>query len=225
MSTLSLKNKEERRSASGVALRLAATNYVGFTEGTATYPRELKPNLGGLIYCVLGLGNETGELAEVFEAAELGDNRQAQYARGWKELGDCQWYAARICAELPGIMSFPMMVTAAEERYYALQHNEREIITGLDLSMRLSKHQGLVLGVVKKMLRDGDAWTPEKAAEKMTELETSLRNFIADSFYFAERTGPVVGINGGYVSLLRGNVDKLQGRVERGTLRGDGDVR
>jgi hypothetical protein len=218
MNTLSLK---KRNNVTGLALRQAATNYVLFTESTATYPGVGEQ--GGLVYCALGLGNETGELAEVFEIPS--EQRQAQYERGWKELGDCQWYAARLCAELPDIMSFPMLVSTAEEIYLGLGPDERNIMSGLDLTMKLSKHAGLVQGVVKKMLRDGAMWSPAKAAEKMEELETSLSQFIAVSYHFAERTAPVVGINGGYVSLLRSNVDKLQGRVERGTLHGDGDVR
>lgn len=223
MSTMSLKNRSERRAPTGLALRQAAITYAQFTDKTATYPLEGKH--AGLVYCALGLGNETGELAEVFEVATLGDDRQAQYQRGWKELGDCQWYAARICAELPCVKSFPMMVAEAEEQYLALEQSARDIISGLDLTMRLTKYQGLVLGVVKKMLRDGGEWSDAKRAEKMAELESNLGAFIFTSFYFAERTGPVVGFNGGYVALLRSNVDKLEGRVERGTLHGDGDTR
>ena len=81
--------------------------------------------------------------------------------------------------------------------------------------------------VVAKRADGGTSSTTELAqrAEKIAELRGALAAVIAVSVEYAERTGPLVGCEGGYQKLLFDNREKLNGRKERGTLQGDGDVR
>lgn len=214
------------------AAQQAAAAFAAFTEGTAAYPTTFAVPPGttlvtaGIVYVTLGIGNEVGELAELFDQeAYAPDDRIERYQSAWKELGDVQWYLARLCIEMGGqIGSFDDHVQRAYEDLKS--EVRREIrVSGFDLQSGLSTHAGRVLGVVKKAMRDGHAWGEEKRADKMAELGAAVSAMIRLSVDFAERTGPLVGCEGGYVGLLRANTDKLSGRKERGTLHGDGENR
>lgn len=223
MSVLSLNSLRNKKA---VALAEASVAYAVFTETTAKYPSDITGRISaGLLYVSVGLANEVGELAELFYQEVISDaNRSEQYGKAWKELGDVQWYAARLCAEMPELPTFDALVKRAHESL--CEEVKRELwLSGFDLQLSLCAHSGRILGVVKKMMRDGDQWTPEKRAEKVAELQEALFCVIRTSVDFAERTGPLVGCEGGYVGLLRVNTDKLAGRKERGTLHGDGEVR
>ena len=209
-----------------VATRQAAVAYAEFTHSTAKYPSVVPAAVNAkFLYVVIGLANEVGELAELFDQEAVNDgDRMERYAKAWKELGDVQWYAARITVELPELKSFAEMVYDA---IYELKNGpKRELrLSGFDLQSALCAYSGRVLGVVKKMMRDGDTWSEEKRAEKMAELQEFLTKVVAVSVEFAEKTGPLVGCPGGYVHLLRCNSDKLADRKDRGVLHGDGDTR
>lgn len=75
--------------------------YQKFTESTAIYPS--KGTMGGLVYAVLGLNGEAGEVAEKIkkairdDAGVISPHRRGELIR---ELGDVMWYAARIASEL-----------------------------------------------------------------------------------------------------------------------------
>jgi NTP pyrophosphatase (non-canonical NTP hydrolase) len=75
---------------------MQANDYQNATDETAIYPKE-----SGVLYCVLGLTNEAGEVAGKYkkfirDLSNWEDVRQALKA----ELGDVQWYVARLAAEL-----------------------------------------------------------------------------------------------------------------------------
>lgn len=230
--TLTLNGITERRSEVAELIEKAAIHYTTFTERTATYPHTLDPQgeaTAGLLYAALGLSNEVGELAEHIVAMEGEDpisaSRSAGYRKLWDELGDCQWYVSRVACEAPITISFPEIVVRAAALYYGPDSSRRDMISGAALQARLSAHAGRVTGVIKKMLRDGTTWTHEKRLAKIEELEVHLIEFVARSFQFAHRTAPVFECDGGYIGLLSANIRKLEGRVERGTLHGDGENR
>lgn len=228
MNTLS---KESARTLRMSAITDASDAYSTFTVSTARYPtnlEELAGNVGAaVLYVSIGLANEVGELAEVFDRAALTDvERLTRYARAWKELGDVQWYAARLCEELPELPTFQALCVRAFDTLSDPSPSEKELpLSGYDLQSGLCMHAGVILGVVKKMMRDGSTWDGEKRAQKIGELREALFCVIRTSMFFAERTGPLVGCQGGYAGLLRANSDKLQDRKDRGVLRGDGDNR
>ena len=124
---------------------------------------------------------------------------------------------------MPELPSFDSYVLRA---FVAVTDTPSELrLSGYDVQSGLCAAAGIVLGVVKKMMRDGAEWTPEKRDQKIAELDVALFHVISISVEFAERTGPLVGCPGGYVNLLRSNSDKLQDRKDRGVLQGDGDNR
>ncbi|MGH8074266.1 MAG: hypothetical protein ACREO4_09350 [Lysobacter sp.] len=225
MSLLTLENSHKTKLQ---ALDGAAQAYAGFTVGTAQYPTDIAALAGnvsaGLLYVAIGLANEVGELAELFDREALSDQFRAErYTKAWKELGDVQWYAARLCDELPELPTFRSYVARA---YETITDRPSEVrLSGYDVQSGLCAAAGIILGVVKKMMRDGADWSPEKREQKIAELDVALFHVISISVEFAERTGPLVDCSGGYIGLLRCNSDKLQDRKDRGVLKGDGDNR
>ena len=229
MSILSLDTARESRAARVEPTRIFAEAYNAFTVTTAKYPTDIVQLAGnvsaGMLYTGIGLANEVGELAELFDQEAIREEfRVERYQKAWHELGDVQWYAARLCAETPELPRFDVLVQEGMQRLADAEYREVRI-SGYDLQSALCAHAGRVLGVIKKMMRDGATWSGEKRAEKIAELRGALAAVIAVSVEYAERTGPLVGCEGGYEKLLFDNREKLNGRRERGTLQGDGDVR
>ena len=229
MSILSLDTARESRAARVEPTRIFAEAYNAFTVTTAKYPTDIVQLAGnvsaGMLYTGIGLANEVGELAELFDQEAVKEEfRVERYQKAWHELGDVQWYAARLCAETPELPRFDVLVQEGMQRLADAEYREVRI-SGYDLQSALCAHAGRVLGVIKKMMRDGATWSGEKRAEKIAELRGALASVIAVSVEYAERTGPLVGCEGGYEKLLFDNREKLNGRKERGTLQGDGDLR
>ena len=229
MSILSLDTARESRAARVEPARVFAEAYSAFTVTTAKYPTDIVQLAGnvsaGMLYTGIGLANEVGELAELFDQEAIREEFRAErYQKAWHELGDVQWYAARLCAETPELPRFDVLVQEGMQRLADAEYREVRI-SGYDLQSALCAHAGRVLGVIKKMMRDGATWSGEKRAEKIAELRGALAAVVAVSVEYAERTGPLVGYEGGYQKLLFDNREKLNGRKERGTLQGDGDVR
>jgi hypothetical protein len=228
MSTLSLNTARDARAARVQPAREVAKAYSDFTVTTAKYPTDIAQLAGnvsaGVLYTAIGLGNEVGELAELFDQEAMrADFRAERYEKAWPELGDVQWYAARLCSEMPELSTFDELVARA---FQHLANEPRELrISGFDLQSGLCVHAGRILGVVKKMMRDGATWDDAKREAKVGELRDALYNVVLISVEFAERTAPLVNCPGGYPALLRANTDKLSDRKERGVLQGDGDKR
>lgn len=74
--------------------------YQELTEETAVYPEELPDFVPPeLVYVVLGMDGEAGEVVEKLKKAIREDD--PSYIEDMeKELGDVLWYWARICKEL-----------------------------------------------------------------------------------------------------------------------------
>lgn len=225
--TLSMQNREHRLNAINAIVQTAVT-YSEFTSTTAKYPTTLNMVAvsAGVLYVALGIGNEVGELAELFDQeATKPEYRAERYAKAWKELGDVQWYVARMCEEHSGLPPFAVMVRNAANRL-ADAHFREARISGYDLQSALCFHAGIVQGVVKKMMRDGSEWDEAKQAAKLDEMRMALQQIVNVSYEFAERTAPLVDCgDGGYAALLQANTDKLSDRKERGVLHGDGGER
>jgi len=68
--------------------------YQEFTRTTAIYPKEK-----ALEYLTLGLCSEAGEVCAALKRQIRGDDLDLKQ-QVLDELGDCLWYAARICDEL-----------------------------------------------------------------------------------------------------------------------------
>lgn len=67
---------------------------------TAVYPEDV-----GLMYCMLGLAGEAGEMCNKLKKVYRDDNGELSPEVAVElldELGDCLWYAAQIATELGG---------------------------------------------------------------------------------------------------------------------------
>jgi len=78
--------------------------YMLATDETAIYPDAIPEgadkNIVGLLYCATKLGGEAGEVAEQIGKALRDDGGQITDERRMaikKEMGDVQWYLARLC--------------------------------------------------------------------------------------------------------------------------------
>lgn len=82
---------------------LAFDDYQIGTRRTATYPDALTGSSAALSYLMLGLNGEAGEAAEKYKKVlrdDAGVITPSRLAAILKELGDTQWYLARIADEL-----------------------------------------------------------------------------------------------------------------------------
>lgn len=87
--------------------RLTFRDYQNRANETAIYPNVgteiLHPVTAGLVYPVMAIGGEVGELQnKVKKLIRDGDNAftHEQMESLVKEIGDIQWYLAAICTEL-----------------------------------------------------------------------------------------------------------------------------
>jgi NTP pyrophosphatase (non-canonical NTP hydrolase) len=174
-------------------------DYVAFTRTTAKYPQPSKTERqDAFTYLALGLSNEYGEYIQ----KRFGDDEHAPSARAEliSEIGDCFWYLFRIYDTL-GI-ELPSKVDDDD-------HNLSDLIPFI-------VHSGIIQGVAKKVIRDNisieDPIVRAKLQKSLNKCYSALRRHcLRHQFSFW--------------SVLEYNMKKLQGRLERNTLCGDGDNR
>lgn len=181
-------------------------DYLVFTDTVARYPKEIEK-----LYLALGLCDETcDEFTRSLEHGHAFDM--------FLELGDAQWYAARLCQAFG--YSFPALIQAAKmKRGTVGEGTLASVVT--DLSMTA----GAIAGRVKKEARDGHMWNAETRANFETVLRGMFVDFFVFSFVVIDRLWSRNAKIGNYDACLSENIKKLGGRLERGTLQGDGDHR
>jgi len=77
-----------------------ATDYQCFTRTTAMYRGPLEDTNGQVMYCMLGLTGETGEVAEKLKKHLRGGGNLEELKGDpglCKELGDVFWYLVQLC--------------------------------------------------------------------------------------------------------------------------------
>lgn len=98
--------------------------YQQFTESTAVYPKE-----NGLLYVVLGLCGEAGEIAEKVKKVLRDDNAEFTPEKKWEiamEIGDVFWYCNRLVDEL----GFDMSEIVEENIKKLNSRKERNVLGG-----------------------------------------------------------------------------------------------
>lgn len=187
--------------------------YVEFTQTTAQYRDDVKYD-----YLTHGLSNETIE----FYIEHIDSPNKM------KELGDVLWYIARICdtidedvdstdirdwnkctfstlagTALANVLSNPSF----EDRVLAEEHLLREV--------------GNFVGLRKKFLRGDDI---QDAQDRM---ETLLVGMLEATMRIAANYNTKAGMSTveRWLDVLRMNQEKLQSRLERGVIKGEGDER
>lgn len=178
--------------------------YAHFTATTAIYPTHVENE-----YLALGLCSEAGELLDLHATNTLrADNL-------FKETSDVQWYTARLCKAF----GFEFEEIAAPLAKIALTAPLPNLLP------RLAAASGVIAGIVKKQLRDGDMWNGEQREEKRRQLRVALTEVVLCSVLIVNTASALYGQKTAYADVLQLNMDKLNSRKERGTLRGDGDNR
>jgi len=173
-------------------------NYKEYSEqaiSTAIYPG--KGN--NIIYPVLGLVGETGEVCEKFFITANADELL-------KELGDVFWYVNAICYEVD--IDFNKVVI------------DRLCVNGIGITkkwlMQLSICVAKIAEKTKKLIRDGNGAVTD-----------DYKKFIEEQIGAVVSTLIVIcdNSNVNVDDVLQKNIDKLFSRKERGKLQGSGDNR
>jgi hypothetical protein len=184
--------------------------YEAFCTSTAVY----KPDIAETYLC-LGLAGETGELLDIL----LGYRGDVNHLM--LELGDSQWYAARLCTGYR--FDFAKMCEAADER--RREGNHEPSGSPKESGANMACMAGRIADKVKKRLRDGDNWSAGDLNRFLNEVREFLILFLAHSMELVSVVNARYGTAYSYHRVLTMNRDKLQSRKERGTLHGSGDHR
>lgn len=180
---------------------------------TAMYPDQGN----NLIYPILGLAGETGEICEkIGNGLETDESRKALA----KELGDVLWYVAVTADELDVSLS-KVALTHCQQIDYIDAYQETISANhgchGLtNTALRFAGSAGAVCDRVKKMFRDdGSKLTELRRTVILADLGSVLRYVSALATELGESLGRIAEMN----------VEKLASRKRRGTITGDGDNR
>ncbi len=98
----------------------------------------------------------------------------------------------------------------------ALYKKEHKIIYP---ALGLGNEAGEVQGKIKKWLRGDDGENGAMSDER----KTALKGELGDVLWYLAVLASDLGLSLG--EIAQDNVDKLESRKERGTIKGDGDVR
>jgi NTP pyrophosphatase (non-canonical NTP hydrolase) len=166
-----------------------------FCRTTAKYPSALTSDKQELSYLSLGLSNEYGEFLDKV-------NDEVRQYDILKELGDIAWYLFRIFDGL----ELPMCET--ENLWYIREVLEKDFMV----------YCGRAQGIIKKVLRDDiDVVNAGAARVKLHDALIGCKIHLQYKMCLDH--------NSDLTKVLDMNEEKLTGRVERGTLCGDGDNR
>lgn len=120
------------------------------------------------------------------------------------EVGDVLWYATRYCVR---VLKMPLseMIKMAEARE--------------PFPSMMVVFLGDIAGVEKKRIRDGANWSDEVKQTKYNKAVNALSGILSILMFHLEQRGYTLE------QCLSGNRMKLSGRLEHGTIKGDGDSR
>lgn len=176
----------------------ALNDYSVKIERFVQYPRTV-----GLQYAVIGLADESAELLGKCAVPQA----QIRRKQILDEIGDCMFYAARVCQHSE------RRFDDAYTRAMALEWGVSADF--LSVAAEAVVCAGEILGGLKKVLRE-DVGAQGKLDAK-----------IAANLPRIVRALDVLSRGCGYdiIHAAEANVDKLSGRLENGTIKGDGDSR
>lgn len=193
-------------------MSISYRSYSQFTASTARYPLNKEA-----CYLALGLCDETCD--ELFSAYLRPRNDRSWATDLFLELGDAQWYLCRLCHAFE--FDFSVVVSDAKVLYGRTPANDplRERIANL------GQMAGKIAGRVKKYERDGSGWNFHTMTDFREVLRGYLVQYVTRSFIVLDGIWRLDSTIGNYDACLQANMDKLSGRLDRGTLHGDGDHR
>lgn len=164
--------------------------YAEWTDKTAQYPVTAENQ-----YLALGIADECGELADAFFPDEV-----------LKESGDILWYAARYAVKT---LNVPFHSIIIRTDLYSASPSYKQVIHAV----------GIICGVEKKRVRDGDSWTAGTREEKNLNASSALTRVLTWVQIELRKSGFTLE------QALYANQEKLNRRLEENTIKGDGDNR
>lgn len=174
------------------AIVVPAEDFAAFDEYAAWTDNVAQyPPIAEPFYLALGIADELGEFT-------LAANEQDSLA----EAGDVLWYCARYATK---VLKVPFSEVISDSR-----HSSNRFAMG---------NVGIICGIEKKRIRDGNEWSEDKRLEKEAKAYTALCCIIA-WLAFPPFKKPV-----NLVQAINYNRIKLSGRLDAGTIKGDGDHR
>lgn len=166
------------------------------------------PDVHSTRYCALGLIGEAGEIANQVKKIWRDDDGVLTEDRRNKlrdEAGDVLWYATRFAHHQEIIVGSLTITIGGDSPVFGRHYPAVDIFTATE---RLSILAGVCVAL---------AVSPtEVDPTEMMEVVQGLFDTIAEVADFLDTT---------IEDVAQANVDKLTGRVERGTLQGSGDNR
>lgn len=172
-------------------------NFVEYVEFTDTV--ALYPKEVENQYLALGIADELGELVLERETDPF-----------TKEAGDCFWYLLRYAHYVLKVDLNDWYDRASQARNLP---NQTEFLTAA------IGYAGVICGYEKKKLRDGSTWDEKKAEAKRGAAEVACYKLLMEIIKLAS----FFGVSKEVIMSL--NVQKLTGRKEAGTIKGDGGNR
>lgn len=160
------------------------------------------PNFGNnILYPIVALFEEVGELCEKLEIVKYEDLDQKatkeRHLEIIKELGDILWYSAMVYHELGEEFSFKL---------------EKTFMTPFKLFLKTSK----IAGIIKKSQRDNNGELTDEKRKELLELLDFVLSFVHNVAY---------QIDFNIREVCSMNIEKIDDRIKRGTLSGEGDNR
>lgn len=177
-------------------------DYLVFTDSVAKYPPDIEK-----AYLALGLCDETCDELQRADAANV-----------HKELGDGNWYAARLAKSFD--FDYVELIAEAKRRYRGNTYDMPALL------VTISRTAAGIAGRIKKFLRDSHEWNDEKMGLFRVDLRERLISYYLLSMLMCDalwHSGARTVYS--FDDMLRSNALKLGARLANGTIHGDGDDR
>lgn len=171
--------------------------YSEIVKQTAIYPKSM-----GKFYAVLGIVDEIGEVSEKID---YGGTKQEVM----DEIGDTLWYVTATIREYGFDNMFDYFESVRNYQTNADKYPKYLGKTGMQIGTKLA-------GRLKKIIRDEDMIFTKK---KTKEIDGLVRQYINTLAIIVNKMG--LSFN----KIMKGNINKLIDRQERGVISGDGDKR
>lgn len=177
-------------------------DYIDWTATVWSGSQQGEPQTRDIAVMGLGLPGESGEVLEALMPQIEGSASSLDRNNLLKELGDTIYYWARICRafDIPA------------ELVWGPQEEPPPLLEGTPiLLLRLAMGSARVAEHLKKYIRDNNC-NRETLAQALAQTAKSWRDLCVDQEFSLEE-------------VLATNKKKIEGRLERGTLRGSGNDR
>lgn len=180
----------------------------------AQYPGRMDKD--GIVYCLMGLGGESGELLEKIKKIYRDKNGTIdEEAKDWliQEIGDVLWYCSQIYSELRlPFENFPAIPDNIKEIKDFQNYIDGDFYDKEGTIQQLIRRGFFLLYSAGRLLGDNAYKNHQIKKENMTVILYNLVSICIETGISLEHAA-------------NANIEKLYSRKERGKLQGSGDNR